>query len=410
MRHYHVTLERQDRSVRQWSIWADQLTIGSHPRSALVLPSPIATHAAVLEHDGVLDLPIGRLLVHDDTPMRESLWAKARVRMTLARKLEWSEPGAQDRRRSLALAALSAFGLLGLVGMRFLGGHPPKVPDQPIPIEYIAMDLEQPPTPPPPPEPPQEMDRAVRETDHETTRPDPSPNGGPTEPTTVVPPHASPVDVMDHSVMGHLASLMESAVGEDMVDPNERNIVDVVLAGNAGRMRRGDGGQGPHGGGDDRMQEVAMATGIGYQGQHSAIGPGSDGGRRGPLHLNGGRPDGAIATRPRISAPTPQDVVLGGEAGSRSPESILRVIRGNLGGFQYTYQKYLRDHPELGGKISLKFTIAPSGSIVAIQLVSSNTGSSELDEEIKDKARRMAFDAIDQGNVTVTYAFVLDKQ
>lgn len=407
MRHYHVTLERQDRSVRQWSIWADQLTIGSHPRSALVLPSPIATHAAVLEHDGVLDLPIGRLLVHDDTSMQESLWAKARVRMALARKLEWSEPGARDRRRSLALAALSAFGLAGVLGMRFIGAHPPKVPNLPLPIEYIAMNLEQPPTPPPP-EPPQEMDRAVLPTDHPTTTPDPSPNGGPTEPTTVAHDQPTPAAVMTHSVMGHLASLMESAVGEDMVDPNEKNIVDVVLAGNSGRMRRGDGGQGPHGGGDDRMQEVAMGTGIGYQGQHG-VGPGPGGGRPGPRNI-GGRPDGAIATRPRISAPTPQDVVLGGEAGSRSPESILRVIRSNLGGFQYTYQKYLRDHPELGGKISLKFTIAPSGSIVAIQLVSSNTGSGELDEDIKDKARRMVFDAIDQGNVTVTYAFVLDKQ
>jgi TonB family protein len=101
---------------------------------------------------------------------------------------------------------------------------------------------------------------------------------------------------------------------------------------------------------------------------------------------------------------------LGGESGSRSPESILRVIRSNIGGFQYSYQKYLRDNPNLGGKISLKFTIRPSGDIVEITIVSSNTGNGTLDEEIKDKARRMKFDQIEKGNVTVTYAFVLDKQ
>jgi len=42
--------------------------------------------------------------------------------------------------------------------------------------------------------------------------------------------------------------------------------------------------------------------------------------------------------------------------------------------------------------------------------VDSNTGDTELDEEILDKARRMKFEAIEKGNVTVTYAFILDRQ
>ncbi|MEK7395182.1 MAG: AgmX/PglI C-terminal domain-containing protein, partial [Fibrobacterota bacterium] len=112
----------------------------------------------------------------------------------------------------------------------------------------------------------------------------------------------------------------------------------------------------------------------------------------------------------RINPPKPSDVELGGEAGSRSPESILRVIRQHIGGFRYTYEKYLRNNPNLGGKISLKFTIAPSGDIIQISIVNTNTGDGGLDDEIKDKARRMKFDQIEKGNVTVTYAFVLDKQ
>ena len=51
-----------------------------------------------------------------------------------------------------------------------------------------------------------------------------------------------------------------------------------------------------------------------------------------------------------------------------------------------------------------------SGDIVAIKVVDSNTGDGELDEEILDKARRMKFDQIEKGNVTVTYAFILDRQ
>lgn len=95
---------------------------------------------------------------------------------------------------------------------------------------------------------------------------------------------------------------------------------------------------------------------------------------------------------------------------TRSQESILRVIRQHIGGFQYTYEKYLRADPGLGGKISLKFTIAPSGEVIAISVVSSNTGNVEFDDEIKDKARRMKFDQIEKGNVTFTYAFILGNK
>lgn len=117
-----------------------------------------------------------------------------------------------------------------------------------------------------------------------------------------------------------------------------------------------------------------------------------------------------MATRPVIRPPRPNDVVLDQAQGSRSPESILRVIRENIGGFKYTYQKYLRNSPELGGMISLQFTIAPSGDIIAIKVAKSNTGDAGLDTDIMDKARRMKFDQIEKGNVTVTYAFVLDRQ
>lgn len=405
MRHYSITLERHDRSVRQWSVWAETLTVGSHPRSALVLPEPIAPHAAVLEHDGVLELPIGRLLVHDDTPLREHLWTKARERMALARKLEWREPGAHDRKRTLAMAALSLFGLLGLGAMGFIGGNPPAVPDEAIPDEIMTLVLPQ--EPPPEPPKPQEQELAPRDMDQPKTVPDPSPNGGPTEPTPIARQPDRPDAVMKNSVLGMMANMDPSAVGEDILDPNAENLVDVVLAGKMGQMKKGVGGQGPHGEGD-RM-EVVAGYGFGYQGT-KGFGPGADGGRKGP-RKPGGSPDGGLVVKPpRIEPPKPEDVVLGGEAGSRSPESILRVIRSSIGGFQYTYQKYLREHPDLGGKISLKFTIAPDGHIVAIEVVGSNTGNPELDKEIKEKARRMAFDPIEKGNVTVTYAFVLDRQ
>jgi Ca-activated chloride channel homolog len=153
------------------------------------------------------------------------------------------------------------------------------------------------------------------------------------------------------------------------------NVVDAILAGGGGTMSKGKMASG------DRMSGRG-GVGFGF---------------------------GGTSNRTRISPPKPMDMELGGETGVRTPESILRVIRQHLGGWNYTCQKYLREHPDVTGKISLKFTIAASGDIVAIQVVASTTGAAELDEAIRDKARRMKFDAIEKGNVTVTYVFELTK-
>lgn len=212
---------------------------------------------------------------------------------------------------------------------------------------------------------------------------------------------------MQNSVMDKIQTFSDGLLGED-VDPNEANMIDVILAGGGGSMKKGERGGRGAGGDGDRMAGVG-GIGLGTGGR-AGFGTGNGGTRQGKMALGAGGNGKGMATRAKIAPPKPSDVELGGEAGSRSPESILRVIRQHIGGFQYTYQKYLRDNPGLGGKISLKFTIAPSGDIIAISVVSSNTGNGELDDEIKDKARRMKFDQIEKGNVTVTYAFVLDKQ
>jgi len=86
------------------------------------------------------------------------------------------------------------------------------------------------------------------------------------------------------------------------------------------------------------------------------------------------------------------------------------VIRAHVGGFRYSCEKYLRKNPTASGKISLRITIAPNGDVVAINVTSSSTGMPALDEEIKRKTQYMHFEPIEKGNVTVTYAFVLDRQ
>lgn len=96
--------------------------------------------------------------------------------------------------------------------------------------------------------------------------------------------------------------------------------------------------------------------------------------------------------------------------GSRTPESILKVIRLHVGTFRRVYESHLRSNPNLGGKITMKFVIASSGDIVEAEIVGSNLGEKSLELDLLELAKKMKFDPIEKGKTTITYSFVLDKQ
>ncbi len=109
-----------------------------------------------------------------------------------------------------------------------------------------------------------------------------------------------------------------------------------------------------------------------------------------------------------LKAPSASDIDMGQESGQRSTESILRVIRQHTPGLRHTYNKYLKTNPGFKGKITLKFAIAPSGSIVELTIVGTTTGVGEFDAEIRDKVRTWRFEPVkgkSNDNVTVPFTF-----
>lgn len=404
MRHFSIQLIDGNRQTRQWALWANTLTVGSDPRSALVLPRPLPAQIGAFRSDAVVDLPIGRLIVTEDTPLRQRLWAGARERIAKSRLLAWNEPGEKGRNaRAAVMAALGASFFVATGAMVIDGEHPKLDRREGLPPE-ITILLKEDPKPPEPKKP--DLVEQTKQTEAQNQIPDPKPQqNGPTESRTVAQAQNTPAAVMIGSVIDRITTMTDGALGED-VDPNPANMVDVILAGKGGHLVKGDrGGRGA--GEGDRLAAAGgygLGTGIGN-------GIGTDPRATGTRVKMGMPSNGAqVPTRKVVLAPRPTDIVLGEDVGSRSPESILRVIRQHVGGFRYSYEKALKANAEIGGKISLKFTIAPSGDVVAIEIVSSSTGVSSLDDEIKDKAHRMKFDQIEKGNVTVTYAFVLDRQ
>ncbi len=90
--------------------------------------------------------------------------------------------------------------------------------------------------------------------------------------------------------------------------------------------------------------------------------------------------------------------------GSRSAEDIMKVLRQRTPGLRHVYNNYL-EKKEFEGKVKLRFTIAPGGEIISISTVSSTTGFSSFDNEIKNAVSKWTFSKVKSGNTTVTVPF-----
>ncbi len=90
----------------------------------------------------------------------------------------------------------------------------------------------------------------------------------------------------------------------------------------------------------------------------------------------------------------------------RDNDAINAIVASHKASIRMSYEKYLKRDPALAGKVTVRFTIASSGSVAAVTIVDNTTGNKELEEEIVRKIRMWHFEAIPDGDVTVTYPFV----
>ena len=153
-------------------------------------------------------------------------------------------------------------------------------------------------------------------------------------------------------------------------------------AGGAGGL--GTRGTGAGGGGN--------SLGIGGLGTH---GHGRGSGGYGNIDL-GGRGKG----RTRI---VPGRTII---KGSLSKAEIARVIRRNLARFKFCYEKQLQKNPNLGGKIAVYFTIAPTGSVARATVRETTMNDATVESCVLKVMRSLKFPKPKGGGiVVVTYPF-----
>ncbi|HTY49634.1 MAG TPA: AgmX/PglI C-terminal domain-containing protein [Steroidobacteraceae bacterium] len=90
---------------------------------------------------------------------------------------------------------------------------------------------------------------------------------------------------------------------------------------------------------------------------------------------------------------------------SRSIEEMELVIDRNKGAIYNLYARALRDNPALQGKLVLQITIAPSGEVTEVKVLSSELHDPELEQKVVTRVKMLRFDAEDVAPLTATHTF-----
>jgi len=138
----------------------------------------------------------------------------------------------------------------------------------------------------------------------------------------------------------------------------------------------------------------ATTMGEGMIGGGGGGGAGGGGGSRTGTGLGGGGGGGgAGGTASRGD---------GGKA-SRALEDIRLVFERNKSSIYAIYNRALREEPGLQGKVVLKLTIAPSGQVTGLTIVSSELKKPDVEEKLLARIRTFDFGAKDVNVMVVNY-------
>jgi len=87
---------------------------------------------------------------------------------------------------------------------------------------------------------------------------------------------------------------------------------------------------------------------------------------------------------------------------SRSREEIELVFDKNKGAIFALYNRALRRDPTLEGKLVLRLTIEPNGSVSFCEIISSELDDDELERKLVQRVRMFQFAAKDVESITTT--------
>jgi TonB family protein len=91
--------------------------------------------------------------------------------------------------------------------------------------------------------------------------------------------------------------------------------------------------------------------------------------------------------------------------GGLSKEEVRRIVRRNLAQVRFCYEQGLQQSPDLEGRVSVQFHIAPSGAVQNASVASTSIRNGAVEQCVLQAARRWSFPQ-SPGLTVVTYPFL----
>jgi TonB family protein len=301
--------------------------------------------------------------------------------------LPWTEEAEQDRRfRKLWGSLLLACIVLGTIIWLVVLPEPPANLKPTVPPRLAKIVIEREIPPPPPPPPPKEEEQPKPEPAIEKPR-DREPE---TDLVRTQKARAKAQNAGLLAMQDQLADIRQQfELTKDQLTPSanttgevegpsraERSVITSKVGqatggiSMAGQSRGFGSGAGNLGG----VGSTQMVVPFGGSGRGSALGGGSN------------------------------DVKRSGSSGkaARSREEIEQVFDRNKGALYALYTRAQRENAELQGKLVLELTIAPSGDVTMVRVVSSELKDPELERKIVARVKLFRFEAKDVEPITAT--------
>jgi TonB family protein len=96
----------------------------------------------------------------------------------------------------------------------------------------------------------------------------------------------------------------------------------------------------------------------------------------------------------------------------RDDKAISNYVKKNMRSIKAAYNRVLKQNPNLAGKITIRFTILPSGRVSSVSVVESTVDDETLKTRIMRVIKNWRFPSIpdSEGNVTVNFPFIFQPK
>jgi hypothetical protein len=112
----------------------------------------------------------------------------------------------------------------------------------------------------------------------------------------------------------------------------------------------------------------------------------------------------------RVSSVQPErPIIEEGYAGQVDASQLRREMKTRLGALRTCYERALKRNPALAGKLLLRFTILPAGTVMGVEVDSDSLNDADMAQCVRQSVAAWRFPAPNGGSVEVAFPFVFQS-